>query len=174
MSSTTFPPEILDHIVDLLHDDRETLKRCCLVSKAWVPRTRRRLFAHIELSSNRLKMWEKTFPDPTNSPAYHVRTLKINLDGKGAEGSRWVRGFSRVEELSLSATRTVSTSFTPFYNLSPSLISLHVDSYIIHSRVLDFIHSLPLLRDLTLIGECISHRDDGFDGPQTPIPRDAR
>ncbi|KAF9645264.1 hypothetical protein BDM02DRAFT_3073690, partial [Thelephora ganbajun] len=42
------PPEILDYIVDLLHDEPETLKQCCLVSKSWVSRTRKHLFANVE------------------------------------------------------------------------------------------------------------------------------
>ncbi|KAF9643160.1 hypothetical protein BDM02DRAFT_3081141, partial [Thelephora ganbajun] len=42
------PPEILDYIIDLLHDKPETLKQCCLVSKSWVSRTRKHLFADIE------------------------------------------------------------------------------------------------------------------------------
>ncbi|KAF9644805.1 hypothetical protein BDM02DRAFT_3066647, partial [Thelephora ganbajun] len=42
------PPEILDYIVDFLHDTPETLKQCCLVSKSWVSRTRKSLFADIE------------------------------------------------------------------------------------------------------------------------------
>jgi hypothetical protein len=47
MSNPDLPPEILDYIIDLLHDEPETLKRCCLVSKSWVPRTRKHLFADI-------------------------------------------------------------------------------------------------------------------------------
>ncbi|KAF9642961.1 hypothetical protein BDM02DRAFT_3104213, partial [Thelephora ganbajun] len=41
------PPEILDYIVDFLYNEPETLKQCCLVSKSWVPRTRKHLFADI-------------------------------------------------------------------------------------------------------------------------------
>ncbi|KAF9644347.1 hypothetical protein BDM02DRAFT_3103092, partial [Thelephora ganbajun] len=42
------PPETLDYIVDFLHDNRETLEQCCLVSKSWVPRARKHLFADIK------------------------------------------------------------------------------------------------------------------------------
>jgi hypothetical protein len=47
MSDPHLPPELSDYIVDLLHDQPETLKWCCLVSKSWVPRTRRHLFGDI-------------------------------------------------------------------------------------------------------------------------------
>ena len=33
MSSPHLPPEILDYIVDLLHDKSDILGECCLVSK---------------------------------------------------------------------------------------------------------------------------------------------
>jgi len=76
MSDSYLPREILDHIVDLLHDEQETLKQCCLVSKPWVPCTRNHLFATIEfISIQDLESWKKTFPDPLNSPACHTRTL---------------------------------------------------------------------------------------------------
>ena len=171
MSLPRFPPETLDHIVDHLQDDLGALTQCCLVSKSWVPRTRRYLFAHIKLSSNRLKMWKKAFPDPTNSPAHHTRTMNIDLDGEGAESGSWIREFSRVEGLSLSATRTVSTSFTSFYNLSTSLKSLCVHSYILHPQVLSLIRSLPLLEDLTLIseGDVVSTEGE-LDEPQPAVP----
>ena len=114
-------------------------------------------------------MWEKVFPDPTNSPAYYTRILTIDLDGEDAEDCNWVRGFSRVEELSLSATDTFSTSFIPFYHLSCSLVSLHVSSDVIHPQVFGLIHSLPLLQDLTLTGYDIADLDDRFDGPQNTV-----
>ena len=31
---SNLPPEILDYILDLLHDEPEALKECCLVSKS--------------------------------------------------------------------------------------------------------------------------------------------
>ena len=71
-------PEILDYTIDLLHDEPETLKRCCLVSKSWVPRTRKHLFAHIKFrTATDLGLWKKTFPDVANSLAYHTRTLIV-------------------------------------------------------------------------------------------------
>ncbi|KAF9642569.1 hypothetical protein BDM02DRAFT_3078319, partial [Thelephora ganbajun] len=52
------PPEIFDYIVDFLHDTPETLKQCCLVSKSWVPRTRKYLFADIEFfTESDLEAW---------------------------------------------------------------------------------------------------------------------
>ena len=49
MPNPHLPPETLDNIVGLLHDKPGALKECCLVSKPWVPRTRKHLFAEIRL-----------------------------------------------------------------------------------------------------------------------------
>ena len=91
MPNPCLPLEALDYVVDFLHDESPTLKECCLVSKSWVSRTRKHLFARIQFcSADNLKSWKK-FPDPTNSPAYHTHTLFIGCvefieEGNAEEG----------------------------------------------------------------------------------------
>ena len=63
MSDPYLAPETLDRIVDLLHNKREPLKACCLVSKSWVSRTRKHLFADIDLSSGP-RLWEESSQIP--------------------------------------------------------------------------------------------------------------
>jgi len=43
------PPELVDSIIDLCHDDKKTLGQCGLVCRAWLPRTRHNLFRSIHL-----------------------------------------------------------------------------------------------------------------------------
>ena len=47
MSKPYLPPELLDHVVDNLQVTKDALESCCLVSKSWVSRTRKHLFAHV-------------------------------------------------------------------------------------------------------------------------------
>ncbi|KAF9642587.1 hypothetical protein BDM02DRAFT_2029105 [Thelephora ganbajun] len=77
--SCSLPQEILDLIINYLRDEPNTLKTCCIVSKAWVQRTQKHFFAQINFLplSSSLSLWREVFPDPTNSPARHVRTLSI-------------------------------------------------------------------------------------------------
>jgi len=171
MSDAVLPPEILDYIFDLLHNERETLKQCCLVSRLWTPRIRKYLFAHIGYSSHTLKLWINTFPDPTNSPAPHVRILTIDCYPGDLEGaSDWIRTFSCVVELSLNGHPTLP--FALFHGLSHNLRSLKVH-YIKFScpDLFDFICSCPLLENLILTGEEMSE-DNGndFHGLQTSPP----
>jgi len=78
MSDPRLPPEILDNVVDLLHDESDALKVCCLASKSWISRTRKHLFAHVDFpTAAYLESWKETFPDPSISPACYTRTLII-------------------------------------------------------------------------------------------------
>ena len=170
MSNPYLPPEILDHIIDLLHDERETLKRCCLVCQSWVPRTRRILFAEIEIRSvNYLKLWKGLFPDVANSPAYHAHTLSIGCPDfvveEDAEEGGWIRAFSSVESLDVcdSNRYPLDTSrfpLTPFCGFSSTLKSLRVSPIPLPSPELFYlIRSSPLLEDLTVAGRYQSSGD---------------
>ena len=84
MSNLGLPTELLDKIFDLLHDDTDTLKRCCLVSKSWIPPTRKRLFAEVEFFSPKIRQaWKNTFPDPSTSPACYTKSLQVHVNSKG-------------------------------------------------------------------------------------------
>jgi hypothetical protein len=97
MSDPYLPAEMLDHIVDHLHDTPDALRNCSLVSKSWIPRTRRHLFADISFPTTRsVRSWKKSFPDPANSPARYAKTLYFGSDvvaAADAEVGGWIRGF---------------------------------------------------------------------------------
>ena len=106
MSDPRLPAEMLDLIIDHLHDTTHALRDCCLVSKLWVPRTRNHLFADIEFpTTNSLKSWKKMFPDPSMSPAHYAKTLSVGNLGiatvTDVEAGGWIGGFSRVVHLRL-------------------------------------------------------------------------
>ena len=73
------PPELLDLIVDYLRDEPIALKACCLVSKLWIHRTRRLLFAHVKFLrvANPIESWMRLFPELLDSPAHFARSLSI-------------------------------------------------------------------------------------------------
>ena len=164
------PPEMLDHVIDLLHDNRETLQRCCLVSKSRVPRARKYLFSHVELKSEGYDKWKKTFPDPTNSLACHVHTLTVDGSLRGAEDSSWICGFSRVERLIVdcewAGSNISSISLVPFHRLAASLKALNVTFTLLpRTQIFYLICSFPLLEDLTLSGDDIAVEDESGEPP---------
>ena len=176
------PPDILDCAVDLLCDERETLKQCCLVSKSWVPRTRKHLFADIKFQSpGDLKAWKKTFPDPAHSPAYHTRSLLVGclqvVTAADAEEGSWIRTFHNVERLELRCgTRSLGEPegpLVPFHNFSPVLKSLSVVSRNLRcSQVFNLICSQPLLEDLSVLSHGSEQCDDdgtAFQPSTSPV-----
>ena len=157
------PPEILDHIVNFLHlhGKPETLKQCCLVSRSWVPRARKHLFADVELvTEHHIKAWKKAFPDPSRSPAHYTRNLVICcVEGVGTEDVQeggWLHPFSRVVrlELNLRTMHNPTISLVPFLKFSPSVkfLCVFASGSLPHTQIFHLIHFLPLLENLSLAG----------------------
>ena len=140
MPTPRLPPELLDHIADLLRDSEKELKNCCLVSKSWVPRTRRHLFVKIRFNTEiTLRSWRETFPDPSTSPAYYTKTLAIEcipvgITAEDAEPGGWIGGFSGVVHLEVGdrehAKEVPIGSLLLFHGVSPAVKSLRVDFFI--------------------------------------------
>ena len=98
------PPELLNHVVDFLHRRDTALRHCCLVSKSWIPRARKHLFAEIRFNgAKKLQSWKGTFPDPSTSPARYTKTLFIDcphaVTAADAGEGGWIKVFSQVARL---------------------------------------------------------------------------
>ena len=177
MSNPRLPPEILDHIVDLLHDTEDALKNCCLVSKSWIPRTRKHLFADIKFYPEKtLQSWKETFPDPSTSPAHYAKTLNFDyshlVTAADGEPGGWITGFSGVVHLKMDnnimLSRTLAAGFIPFHGFSSVIKSLHI--YFVHlpsPQCSDLILSFPLLEDLIVRALVVSLYDNGHYGLPT-------
>ena len=133
------PPEILDYIADFLHHTPRTLKECCLVSRSWVPRTRRHLFANINFITLLICCIEA-------------------FAAKDAQEGGWLQTFSRVAWVELYikpwSPEEPDISLVPFYKFSPSVKSLRVAThyFLPCPPIFHLIQSLPLLENLTLNG----------------------
>ena len=163
--SSSLPLEILDHIVDHLHDEPTALKACCVVSKSWIQRTRTHLFASVEFCppAPPIELWKKTFPDPSSSPAHYTRHLSIHRD-IAATDADWIRPFHNIVSLHLSSIGWVGHRIFRllFCGLSPTLRSLHLACT--SPDVLDFICSFPLLEDLAWV---FLAEDEPWNTPST-------
>jgi hypothetical protein len=162
MSNPHLPAELLDHIVDHLHDAEDALRKCCLVSKSWIPRTRWHLFANIAFPAvGSLESWKKTFPDPSMSPAHYTKTLSVGcsevVTAADADEGGWIRGFSCVAHLEMCSQGSVSSSLVPFHSL-PAIKSLRITFPVLpFQQVFNLILSFPFLEDLEVVSS--------YDGP---------
>ena len=177
MSLPRIPLKLFDDIIDLLHDDPKTLKACCLVSKSWVPRSRKYLFEVVKIkSSKRLKAWKKIFSDPATSPAHHTRSLELYpthlIAAEDGEDGSWIKSFTKVVRLVWLKNMEAEvleqiTPFVPFPTL-PSVKYLSITCINISSlEVLQLICSFPLLEDLEIASYKLGI--DDIDG-STPRP----
>ena len=129
-----------------------------MISKSWIPRTQKHLFANIAFpTEGSSESWKETFPDPSTSPAHYAKTLVVDCLLVATSGS-WIRGFSRVEHLELSTYALdfdfdeSATPFLPFHGFSPVIKSLRVVIFALRpSQVFNLILSSPLLEDLVVI-----------------------
>ena len=174
--SPALPPETFDTIIDHLHDEPATLKTCCTVSKSWVPRARKHLFAHVELNTTfRLKAWKSAFPDPSNSPAHYTLSLSIyGAPDAVADVDDWIHAFRNVEQLLLG--HMDRSPLVPFYAISPAVRLLYL-TYTT-TDVFDLICSFPLLEDLVLFNLHSASEADlhpgyeaGWNPPSTSSPK---
>ena len=179
MSCLQLPAELLDLIVDLLHDTRCALMNCCLVSTSWIPRSRKHLFATITFhTEERLQSWKKAFPNPSTSPAHYTETLFVEcslvVTAADAEAGGWVTAFSHVVNLEVSGrelpTRRLAVNLAALHGLSPVVKSLRMNiTHITSSQVFDLILSFPLLESLALVAhqEPFTDNGDGSDGRES-------
>jgi hypothetical protein len=149
---------MLDRIVDHLHDAKDTLRNCGIVSKSWVPRTRNHLFADIDFRTVEvLESWKNAFPDPSASPARYTRTLSVGcpdaITAADAETGGWITGFSRLVHLEvddhMSFFDESEVSLIPLHGLSPIVKSLRTFTPSLRfCHVFNLALSFPLLEDL--------------------------
>jgi len=164
----SLPLDMLNLCVDYLHHERTALKACCLVSKSWVPWSRRHLFARIEFTHDiPFKSWVEAFPNPLISPAHHTRTLKIQgrcaIATPGVHVGRWVRAFHNIVCLHIS-----NHSLIPFQGLSPTVRSLRLElTHARPSKVFNLMCSFPLLEDFALVAHGYETEDNGWTTPST-------
>ena len=113
MSIPRLPEELLDHITDHYLQGLQAFRNCCLVSKSWVPRARRQLFARITFDTvENLRSWKENFPDPSTSPAHYTNTIIfrcLQAADANVEMGDWITGFSRVVHLVVSVLEACAT-----------------------------------------------------------------
>lgn len=155
MPIPSLPQEMIDHIIDFLHDDSVTLNRCCLVSRSWIKPTRTHIFNYVCFTRD-LSQWKKNFPDLANSPAEYTRTLCfLQTECVTESDLNWIGSFKKVLRLeahtqtSGESREPGSQGFPPFHSLLPAVRSLSVGWKVLRSQeVLDFICSFSHLEDL--------------------------
>ncbi|EJF59674.1 hypothetical protein DICSQDRAFT_181833 [Dichomitus squalens LYAD-421 SS1] len=77
--AATLPPELLDHILDYLHDDNEALRNCSLVCHALVPSARYHLFQKVKITQENFVRATTIFAGDSPHLTQYVRDLTLEL-----------------------------------------------------------------------------------------------
>ena len=146
------PQELVDEILDHLAEDTRTLRSCSLVAKSWISPSRRHLFSTLVLNPEGILEWNKTFPNPEDSPAGHVRQLFIpfqtNVPINFADRMPY---FSNVQQLCFTSLyASVPSSISALGPLPPTIRSVGFTlSTIPIADFISVIQQLPNLDDLS-------------------------
>ena len=76
-----FPQEVVDDIIDHFQDDPspKDLRACSLVTRSWVPRSRRSLFRDVSFpGKNRFERWCSAIPPGPDGIASYTRILRLS------------------------------------------------------------------------------------------------
>lgn len=155
--------ELIDMIIDYLHDDQRSLASCALVAYHWVQSSRYHLFASVSLSGFRWIRFLDLLDSPFTTIPPHVRALELtdchneleSLDEGIARLSN-SNHLVAIDSLSLKMIdwRKLSLEFHIATLLSSfqQITRLHLDhtSFRTEDDVVDLISSYPLLEELSM------------------------
>jgi len=166
--ASVLPPEVIDLIIDFLHDDKPSLAACTLISKDFLPSTRFHLFSEVPVQPRHMLPLLELLASPSNQIAPFVQRLLFDNLGKLlfyngiTEVERCIRllplltsrlphvkslRFSNfdLEHIPEDIRRNLFSSFPDFKDLD--LYSLHFYRF---SEFLDLVCAFPFLEKISL------------------------
>ncbi|KZT07144.1 uncharacterized protein LAESUDRAFT_713654 [Laetiporus sulphureus 93-53] len=153
LSESKLPPEICDHIIDYLWNDRRALAACNLVCRAWLPATRTHIFNRIRLPNKVTSARFRQLLAESPYIARHVRALSIRRSSRSAglplDYSEILQKLTSLRHLYVRCMAHTSDPYPAFVmetTLEPSLHSSFAMLETLHLRHLVFVGpDLPVL-----------------------------
>jgi hypothetical protein len=178
MSFPYLPQEIKDQVIDLLHEDDETLRSCALVSRSWLRQSRRHIFAEVRIGYHLLMKWCRNIAPGEDGLSSFTRKLEVSHRSprEFEVVMPHLGSFKRVESLMISDYDCMDLDNEPYLPIAPdkyyghfgeSLRSLHM-LYPSESlgALLPLIYLFPHLESLTIEGLMAA----GDEHPAPPSP----
>jgi len=183
----TIPIEIVEHIIDLLHDEPRALKSCALVCYQWLTRAQCNLFIGFNLDLGiAADLSESTLEDKIASlqrsslPFFIIQSMKLtggNVTSGMLSWHCWGQ-LQNLTELRLQKFDVLDTDLPPFLGRLLQLRFLGLDNvhFISPISVLSIIENTPQLSELKLLNIFwdFNHETDDepgrVDRPSRPVP----
>jgi len=149
--------EILGHLAVPTNPDFESLRSCALVSESWVQSCQRHLFHTILFSARDMNRWLDVFPTKEESPANHVKHLRVWIGGYDCVPEwffKYTWWFANVKKVTLIGKGGDPPLRVPsLWRLPQSVVSLTMNTDVVTLvQVRDIMAHLPNLDDLSLLG----------------------
>ena len=143
MQRSRLPPELVDTVIDFLHNDKQALRQCSLVSKAWIPSSTLHLFATITWPPC-AHQWPDSFVPPIQDSTTLCRCVRSRADFDILLHvlSTTPRIHHNVRELKLTSWVTI------LYDGRYNVIEFQSISYM---KTIEIIRAVPHLRRLELL-----------------------
>ena len=178
MSLPYLPQEIKDQVIDLLHEDEETLRSCALVSRSWLRQCQKHLFAEVRIGYHLLMKWCRNVAPGEDGLSSFTRKLYVSHRSPREFEivMPHLSSFKRVESLVISDYDCMDLDNEPYLPIAPdqyyghfgeSLCSLNL-LYPSESlgALLPLIYLFPHLESLTIEGFMAA----GDEHPAPPSP----
>ena len=178
MSLPYLPQEIKDQVIDLLHDDDETLRNCALVSRSWLRQSQKHIFDEVQIVYHLLMKWCRNIAPGEDGLSSFTR--KLHVSHRSPREFETVMphlsSFKRVVSLVISDYDCMDLDNEPYLPIAPdkyyghfgeSIRSLHL-LYPSESlgALLPLINLFPHLESLTIEGFMAA----GEEHPAPPSP----
>jgi hypothetical protein len=147
------PHELVDAIIDLLHDDHAALTTCALVCRSWVTASRRHLFSQFVIDNENGSKASDLLSSATCTIALAVRHLTLDR-GDLIDLHDVIRKLSCVRQLSLYTLNLCGEWFPYVLDLVKSLHNLEFLALVCirfptYNHLLSLLHRNPQLRSVT-------------------------
>lgn len=176
-------PELIDRVIDHLHDDEETLRACSLVARSWLPASRFHLFQALYVFNERAYRALIELLQTNPGLGTHVRELALDLlyDSYG-NAEPWIRPPIDISPLntlvpSIEALK-LSDDWARYGELNQAVIldgfrrvrTLTIMASSFHSvqDLLTLLRSFPILERLNL--DYVDIDDQGYSARSDEVP----
>ncbi|KZT07927.1 uncharacterized protein LAESUDRAFT_758060 [Laetiporus sulphureus 93-53] len=157
LPSPCLPAEICDYILDYLWDDHKTLQVCSLVTREWLPETRRHLFHFVRIISNERRVaFEDVISHSGGAVALGVRVLDLwERNTIPVSLPQMLASLGRLEKLTLRVyvlDDCSSSAETIAWPVLPMVKTLHVKISVVNdiASLQRFICACPSLSSLNI------------------------
>jgi hypothetical protein len=101
-ATSRVPPELIDAIIDAGKDDKPFLKTCGLVSRAWIPPSRRRLFKRVTLNNGNAVGFGHLVQSELVTITRYIRYLEIRKTSYECASDNFLSQLTVIKDLLLN------------------------------------------------------------------------